>query len=154
MTKTEAKRNGLICVNCDSGNLILVLDFGDDEPAKSVSTSYRCEDCGEVHFICKIYLNAFAAGGLEGLHIANEPLTADELRQRDGEPVYLEFGDGGQGWAIACNDGEWMRFAGVDFEDECPEMAFLNMEHQDPAGHYGLHVLGWRAYRSKPVREE
>lgn len=46
MTKTETKRNGLICVNCDSGNLTLVLDFGDDEPAKSVSTSYRCEDCG------------------------------------------------------------------------------------------------------------
>lgn len=83
----------------------------------------------------------------------NEPLTAEELRQFDGEPVYLEFGDGGQGWAIACNDGEWMRFAGVDFEDECPEMAFLNMEHQDPAGHYGLHVLGWRAYRSKPMKE-
>jgi hypothetical protein len=152
--KTEAKRNGLICSNCDSGNMTLCLDFGDEEPAEGVSISYRCEECGEVHFVCKIYSNAFQPGGLDGLHVAeNKPLTLDELRRFDGEPVYLQFGDGGQGWAIACDEGEWFSFYGIDFEDERPEMAFLNMEHQDPAGHYGLHVLGWRAYRSKPVKE-
>lgn len=86
----------------------------------------------------------------------NKPLTLEELRDMDGEPVYLQFGDGGQGWAIAETSGcnSWFTFYGIDFENENPDIDFLNMEYKDPAGHYGLHVLGWRAYRSKPVREE
>lgn len=63
-----SKRNGLICCNCGSGELTLVLDFG-GEPIEKVSVLYRCESCDEVHFICSIYSNAFQQGGLEGLHV-------------------------------------------------------------------------------------
>lgn len=44
----------------------------------------------------------------------NEPLTLDELREMDSEPVYI------------------------------------GMKLNDPAGRYGLHELGWLAYRRKP----
>ncbi len=70
--KTENMRNALVCSNCDSGELTLCLDFGEDEPAKQVTIMYRCEECGEVHFICAIHSNAFAAGGLEGLHVKGD----------------------------------------------------------------------------------
>lgn len=80
-------------------------------------------------------------------------LTLEELRALDGEPVYLQFGDGCQAWAIAECDtaGKWFTFYGVDFENENPDEDFYNMEYKDPAGHYGLHVLGWRAYKNKPL---
>ena len=63
-----SKRNGLICCNCGSGELTLVLGFG-DEPIEKVSVSYRCENCHELHLICSIYSNAFQPEGLEGLHV-------------------------------------------------------------------------------------
>ena len=43
--------------------------------------------------------------------------------------------------------------------DENPEgdnfdTDFLNMEYNDPAGNFGLHVLGWRVFRRKPQPKE
>lgn len=31
---------------------------------------------------------------------------------------------------------------------------FYGLKHDDPAGRYGLHVLGWLAYRRPPEGEE
>jgi hypothetical protein len=87
---------------------------------------------------------------------ASRPLTVEELKQMDGKPVYLQFGDGEQGWAIASYTGDDTSFGmyGIDFPNEYPDIDFYNMEHKDPEGHYGLHVLGWRAYRGNPNEEE
>lgn len=87
----------------------------------------------------------------------NKPLTLEELLKIDGEPVYLQFGDGGQGWGILCADGDTVTIFGPMVEmlsHEEPDTDFLNMESNDPCGHYGLHLLGWRAYRNKPEEGE
>ena len=71
----------------------------------------------------------------------NEPLTLDELRKMDNEPVWIvEYPDWGC-WELS-NDAE-------DYlEDRDP--AFYGMTHNDPDGRNGLHKLGWLAYRHKP----
>ena len=81
-----------------------------------------------------------------------QPLTLDELREMDGEPAYFQFGDGVQGWAII----EWQTESGIilygpvaDDHSE-PDVDFINMKYDDPDGYFGLHLLGWRAYRYKP----
>lgn len=81
----------------------------------------------------------------------NSPLTLDELRQMDGEPVWVQYGNGTQGWAIVDISFGALSLYGPAFgECECPQDEFINMEYDDPAGYFGLHVLGWRAYRRKP----
>ena len=70
-----------------------------------------------------------------------KPLTVGELDAMDGEPVFVQGGDGEEFWIIA--DKEWMYEVNYD-----PD--FINMEYKDPAGQFGLHVLGWRAYRRRP----
>lgn len=82
------------------------------------------------------------------------PLTLDELRQMDGELAYFQFGDGECGYAVISKDS----FRGIDLDEPdviinhcAPDEDFLNMEMEDdPYGHFGLHLLGWRAYRQKP----
>lgn len=78
------------------------------------------------------------------------PLTLDELRGMDGEPVWTQFGDGVACWTIAAIDGEDVFLHNPDFDGLCcPDSDFYGMEYNDPAGHFGLHLLGWRAYRRK-----
>lgn len=70
----------------------------------------------------------------------NEPLTLDELRQMDGEPV----------WIVEEPDwGHWELSADADDYVADREPSFYGMKHNDPAGRYGLHKLGWLAYRQK-----
>lgn len=81
----------------------------------------------------------------------NDPMSLEELREMDGEPAYFQFGDGAQGWAIVEKDVSGIILYGPDFDDHTyPDDDFINMEYNDPVGHFGLHVLGWRAYRRKP----
>ena len=69
------------------------------------------------------------------------PLTLDELRKMDGEPVWIvEYPDWGH-WELAADAADY-----VADRDE----AFYGMKHNDPAGRYGLHKLGWLAYCQKP----
>lgn len=85
----------------------------------------------------------------------NDPLTLEELREMGGEPVYFQFGDGAQGWGIVEIDVDSIVLYGPDFDDHAyPDGGFINMEYNDPAGHFGLHLLGWRAYRRKPEEGE
>ena len=71
----------------------------------------------------------------------NAPLTLDELREMDGEPV----------WIVAYPDwGHWELSADADDYVEDRDADFYGMKHNDPAGRYGLHKLGWLAYRQKP----
>lgn len=72
---------------------------------------------------------------------ANEPLTLDELRAMGGQPVWIvEYPDWGH-WELSADAADYLC-------DRDPD--FYGMKHDDPAGKYGLHVLGWLAYRTKP----
>ena len=74
-----------------------------------------------------------------------EPLTLDELREMDGEPVWLVDGSGNEMWGL------------VDAEHDCADVidcqfglwngVFYNMTGD---GKRGLHLVGWLAYRCKP----
>ena len=81
-----------------------------------------------------------------------QPLTLEQLRERDGKSAYFQFGDGADGNAVI----EWQSESGfvlygpvADDHDE-PDVVFINMEYNDPDGHFGLHLLGWRAYDYPP----
>ena len=71
----------------------------------------------------------------------NTPLTLDELRQMDGEPVWVvEYPDWGH-WELSADAEDYVTDRDTDF---------YGMKHNDPDGRYGLHKLGWLAYRQKP----
>ena len=72
---------------------------------------------------------------------SNAPLTLDELRKMDGEPV----------WIVEDPDwGHWELSADAEDYVTDREPSFYGMKHNDQAGRYGLHKLGWLAYRRKP----
>ena len=70
----------------------------------------------------------------------NEPLTLDELREMDGEPVWIvEYPDWGH-WELSAEAEDYVTDRDTDF---------YGMNHNDPDGRYGLHKLGWLAFRRK-----
>lgn len=81
-------------------------------------------------------------------------LTYAELQEMDNKPVFIQFGTGEQQWAICCVQGERIYFYGPLLENEEPDEAFYNMEHtySDQEAHFGLHLLGWRAWRQEPKK--
>jgi hypothetical protein len=87
-----------------------------------------------------------------------QPLTLKEILQMDGKPVYAQSGDGFSGWVIVAvaryvDGGHTLYFCAPTFENNFmgePDEDFINMTHDDPDGHFGLHVLGWRAYANEP----
>lgn len=75
----------------------------------------------------------------------NEPLTLEELREMSGEPVWIvEQPDWGH-WELSADAEDYLADRDQDF---------YGLKHDDPAGRYGLHVLGWLAYRRPPEGEE
>lgn len=71
----------------------------------------------------------------------DKPLTLDELLQMNGEPVWIvEYPDWGH-WELSADAGDYV----AERDYDC-----YGMKHDDPAGRYGLHKLGWLAYRKKP----
>lgn len=100
---------------------------------------------------CRLVATALSALREAAERANPNPLTMEELKQMDGEPVYMQFGTGEQCWVIVSREPDWIRIDSPDLpSDECPDEDFCNMEYNDPAGHFGLHALGWRAYRNKP----
>ena len=88
-----------------------------------------------LEYFAKFELGDTARNGL------NAPLTLDELREMDGEPV----------WIVEDPDwGHWELSADAEDYVTDREPSFYGMKHNDPAGRYGLHKLGWLAYRQKP----
>lgn len=83
----------------------------------------------------------------------NKPLTLEQLRRMDGEPIYVQTGEGKEGYVIIIWDCGSPLLYGPDW-DESPtgdfDTDFYNLKFNDPAGHFGLHVLGWVAYLHKP----
>ena len=75
----------------------------------------------------------------------NEPLTIEELREMDGEPVWIvEHPDWGH-WELSADAEDYIADRDRDL---------YGLKHDDPAGQCGLHVLGWLAYRRPPDGEE
>lgn len=75
----------------------------------------------------------------------NDPLTLEELRGMDGEPVWIvEHPDWGHWELSECAEDY--------FDDRDKDFYGMTMPPTlpDPMGRYGLHVLGWLAYRRKP----
>ena len=71
----------------------------------------------------------------------NKSLTLAELRKMDGEPVWIvEYPDWGH-WELSADADDYVADRDADF---------YGMKHNDPDGRYGLHKLGWLAYRQKP----
>lgn len=85
----------------------------------------------------------------------NKPLTLDELLKMNGEPIYCQFGDGVSGWAVIdIDESGHVELYGPEIfvgNHGEPDTDFLNMEYPDDQfNKFGLHFLGWRAYRRKP----
>jgi len=79
----------------------------------------------------------------------NQPLTLDELRQMNGEPVWIVAHPDWGHWELSMDAEDY-------FEDRDPDLYGLTMPSTvpDSMGRYGLNMLGWLAYRRKPeVRE-
>ena len=85
--------------------------------------------------------------------LENDPLSLEQLRKMDGEPIYVQTGEGKEGYVIITWDCGSPLLYGPDW-DESPtgdfDADFYNLRFNDPSGHFGLHVLGWAAYLHKP----
>lgn len=74
----------------------------------------------------------------------NEPLTLEQLREMDGEPVWIvEHPDWGH-WELSADAEDYIADRDQDL---------YGLKHDDPAGQCGLHVLGWLTYRRPPEGE-
>ena len=69
------------------------------------------------------------------------PLSLDELKERGGKPVYIVEHPKWGHWELS-------EYAEDYFEDR--DTDFYGMNHNDPDGRYGLHVLGWLAFDREP----
>ena len=67
----------------------------------------------------------------------NKPLTLDELRQMDGEPVWIQEGSAGH-WELSADAADYLEDRDEDF------YGMIAIEG-------GLHQSGWLAYRHKPM---
>ena len=82
---------------------------------------------------------------IAALDTPNEPLTLEQLREMDGEPVWIvEHPDWGH-WELSADAEDYIADRDQDL---------YGLKHDDPAGQCGLHVLGWLAYRRPPEGEE
>jgi hypothetical protein len=75
----------------------------------------------------------------------NAPLTLDELRGMDGEPVYIVAHPDWGHWELSEDAEDYFEGRDEDFYGMTMPPAL-----PDPMGKYGLHMLGWLAYRRKP----
>ena len=78
----------------------------------------------------------------------NEPLTMDELREMDGEPVWCVDGSGNEMWGLV--DANYDHVDVIDCQSGLWDGAFYNMTG---AWENGLHPIGWLAYRHKPKED-
>ena len=122
---------------------------------QEVMDNLRCLGCGHEHRCstkgCAI--NRAAAELIEQLaaenealrHPPNPPLTLEELREMDGEPVWCVNGLGTQRWCLVNCDDEIL--CCYDSETGLWDGCFYEMTGD---GEQGLHPMGWLAYRRKP----
>lgn len=79
----------------------------------------------------------------------NDPLTLEELREMDGEPVWCVDSCGNECWCLLnCN---YVAPYCYDNGSGLWDGSFYGMPGD---GKHGLHELGWLAYRRKPEKGE
>lgn len=132
--------------------------------AELIETARRCAQADPDCRHCKCYRAGTCVDGLlsalaDALEAAEEeklerenpkPLTLDELREMDGEPVWAIDGCGNQSWLLIDVDDE-SRPNGIDKDTGFWDGDFYGMTGD---GKHGLHVMGWLAYRHKPTDGE
>ena len=127
-------------MECNDLNEPLTLDDAIahlDDTLSDTGRKWSCESCRMEH----VQLRAWLAELREIKQERNTPLTLDKLRQMDGEPVWIvEYPDWGH-WELSADAEDYVTDR---------EPSFYGMKHNDHAGRYGLHKLGWLAYRQKP----
>lgn len=76
---------------------------------------------------------------------AETPLTLEELKNMDGKPVWIVEHPTWGHWELSEDAEDYL-------EDRDPDFYGMTMPEsiQDPCGKYGLHALGWLAYRKRP----
>mgnify|MGYP001624525163 CR=1 FL=1 len=95
------------------------------------------EEVLEQNEVFKIAISALRSAPQPG-----KPLTLDQLREMDGQPVWIvEYPDWGH-WELSEDANDYI----VD-----RNLNFYGMKHDDPDGRYGLHKLGWLAYSYPPA---
>lgn len=96
--------------------------------------------------ICKIALKA-----LHAQQQSNDPLTREELRKMDGEPVWCVDGIGNVAWCLVSvwsnREEKTLGADCVDKNDGLWDATYYGMKGN---GEHGLHAVGWLAYRRKP----
>ena len=103
----------------------------------------NCLGCGFEHN-CSVHGCAVLKQAAELISQPNEPLTLEQLREMDGEPVWIvEHPDWGH-WELSADAEDYIADRDQDL---------YGLKHDDPAGQCGLHVLGWLAYRRPPEGE-
>ncbi len=75
----------------------------------------------------------------------NTPLTPEELRQMDGQPVWCVTGDGDEFWALVDVSKE-DPYAVDKYGRVWPNYLYNSVG----VGEYGLSFAGWLAYRRPP----
>lgn len=117
--------------------------FGVQSENKNIACCFRAEN---EQFIAHARQDIpYLLAELERLN-SNEPLTLDELRQMNEEPVWIQTGRGGH-WELSADAQDY-------FDDRDPD--FYGMECHVPGCsspcQHGLHQLGWLAYKRKPEK--
>lgn len=79
----------------------------------------------------------------------NDPLTLEELRGMDGEPVFCVDGQGNKCWCLV-NCDDWLPCC-YDNETGLWDGCFYGMTGD---GKHGLHKSGWLAFISKPENQK
>jgi hypothetical protein len=78
---------------------------------------------------------------------ANEPLTIEQLKQMDGEPVWCADGEGHSCYCLVNAESEDC------IDSECGAWCF-EFYGMTGDGENGLHNMGWLAYAHKPGGEQ
>ena len=115
-------------VNCDTVKVILT-------------------GCGESTFETKPIHEGICALANRRAQPANEPLTLEQLREMDGEPVWCADGEGHSCYCLVNAESEDC----IDSECGAWCFAFYGMTGD---GENGLHNMGWLAYDHKPGGEQ
>lgn len=104
----------------------------------------RCADGLDPDFENAVSLAVTALRAQQALE-NHEPLTLEELREMNGEPVWCVDGSGNETWGLV--DMSYSHIDVIDHDSGSWRGEFYNMRGD---GKNGLHRIGWLAYRHKP----
>ena len=115
------------------------------EILESIYPSKKQIVTGEYPEVAEALDKAIAA--LRRAQPANEPLTIEQLKQMDGEPVWCADGEGHSCYCLVNAESEDC------FDSECGAWRF-EFYGMTGDGENGLHNMGWLAYDHKPGGEQ